>query len=233
MQRVVVTGAGGFIGHHLVTYLKERGYWVRGVDVKLPEYTAVDADEFEIADLRVREDALRVMRGIDEVYALAADMGGMGFISSNHGTILHDNLLINLNTIEAARVHGVGRYLFSSAGLRLSGAPAGPRGRRARSTRRTPTPPSRRTRYGWEKLVTERLCLLLPRRLRPRDADRPLPQHLRAVRHLRRRAREDARGALPQDRAGRGRRDRSRSGATASRRARSATSTTASRASTG
>ena len=85
MERVLVTGAGGFIGHHLVTYLKERGYWVRGVDIKRPEYTAIDADEFELADLRRREEALRVMRGIDEVYALAADMGGMGFISHNHG----------------------------------------------------------------------------------------------------------------------------------------------------
>jgi GDP-D-mannose 3', 5'-epimerase len=131
---------------------------VRGADVKLPEYAAVNADEFAIADLRLREEALRVMRGTDEVYALAADMGGMGFISSNHGTIFHDNLLMNLNTIEAARVHGTGRYLFSSTAcvypehlqdhtdvvpLREEVAyPANPQ-----------------DAYGWEKLVAERLCL--------------------------------------------------------------------------
>src|ERR671923_204240 len=106
-RRVLVTGAGGFIGHHLVTLLRERGYWVRGVDLKLPEFTEINADEFELLDLRRRDDALVAVRGVDEVYALAADMGGMGFISSNHATILHNNALINLHTIEAARPQGV------------------------------------------------------------------------------------------------------------------------------
>ena len=89
--RVLVTGAGGFIGHHLVTYLKGLGYWVRGVDIKYPEYTAVDADDFQIMDLRRWENCLEATKDIDEVYALAADMGGMGFISANHSLILHNN----------------------------------------------------------------------------------------------------------------------------------------------
>jgi nucleoside-diphosphate-sugar epimerase len=93
-RRVLVTGAGGFIGHHLVTYLKQRGYWVRGVDLKYPEYTDVDADEFELRDLRRWDECLLATRGVDEVYALAADMGGMGFISANHATILRNNALI-------------------------------------------------------------------------------------------------------------------------------------------
>ncbi len=80
-RKVLVTGAGGFIGHHLVTYLKKLGYWVRGVDIKRPEYKSTDADAFELLDLRRWENCLQATRGVEEVYALAADMGGMGFIS--------------------------------------------------------------------------------------------------------------------------------------------------------
>lgn len=105
--RVLVTGAGGFIGHHLVSYLKHEGYWVRGVDLKSPEFSESDADEFEILDRRRWDNCLQATRGVDEVYALAADMGGMGFISSHHAEILHNNALINLHTLEAARVNGV------------------------------------------------------------------------------------------------------------------------------
>src|SRR5690606_32145212 len=98
--RVLVTGAGGFIGHHLVTYLKRRGYWVRGVDIKYPEFTETDADEFELLDLRRWDNCLQATRGVDHVYALAADMGGMGFISSHHAQILYNNALINFHTLE-------------------------------------------------------------------------------------------------------------------------------------
>jgi GDP-D-mannose 3', 5'-epimerase len=157
MQRVLVTGAGGFIGHHLVTYLKERGYWVRGVDLKRPEYTEVDADEFELLDLRRRDDALLAVRDVDQVYALAADMGGMGFISENHATILYNNALINLHTIEAARLHGVERYLYSSSACVYpehlqSDADVKP----LREEDAYPANPQ--DAYGWEKLISERLC---------------------------------------------------------------------------
>src|SRR6185369_3612833 len=113
--KVLVTGAGGFIGHHLVTSLKKQGFWVRGVDIKEPEYCATDADEFELLDLRRWDNCLQATRGVDEVYALAADMGGMGFISCHHAEILHINSLINIHTLEAARVNGIKRYLYTSS----------------------------------------------------------------------------------------------------------------------
>src|SRR5690242_19950469 len=97
VRRVLVTGAGGFIGHHLVKDLVRRGYWVRGVDHDAPEYETSAAHEFQTGDLRRWEDAVAACDGIDTVYALTADMGGMGFISAHHAQILHNNSLINLH----------------------------------------------------------------------------------------------------------------------------------------
>ncbi|HJX93037.1 MAG TPA: NAD-dependent epimerase/dehydratase family protein [Pyrinomonadaceae bacterium] len=156
--KVLVTGAGGFIGHHLVTYLKNQGYWVRGVDIKLPEYTDVDADQFELLDLRRWENCLEATRGVDQVYALAADMGGMGFISAHHAEILHNNSLINIHTLDAARQNGVQRYLYTSSAciypeFKQLDANVTP----LKEEDAYPAQPQ--DAYGWEKLIAERLCL--------------------------------------------------------------------------
>lgn len=155
--RVLVTGAGGFIGSHLVKYLKAEGYWVRGVDLKYPEYDETAADEFEILDLRRWDNCLQATRGIDEVYALAADMGGMGFIQNNHSIILHNNALINIHTMEAARVNGATRYLYTSSACIYPEY-------LQKDTNVTPLkeedayPAQPQDAYGWEKLVTEILA---------------------------------------------------------------------------
>jgi GDP-D-mannose 3', 5'-epimerase len=156
--RILVTGAGGFIGHHLVTYLKKQGYWVRGVDVKYPEYKRTDADEFAQVDLRHWDDVQHVTAGIDEAYLLAADMGGMGFISTHHAQILHNNALINLHTLEAARLQKVQRLLYTSSACvypeyRQVEAAVTP----LKEEEAYPAQPQ--DAYGWEKLLTERLCL--------------------------------------------------------------------------
>jgi GDP-D-mannose 3',5'-epimerase len=156
-KRVAVTGAGGFIGHHLVSFLKSQGYWVRGIDLKRPEFSSTDADEFLVLDLRRWEACLEATRNVEEVYALAADMGGMGFISSHHAEILHNNLLISTHTLDAARQNGVRRYLYTSS------ACVYPEYRQT-STNVVPLkeedayPAEPQDAYGWEKLITERLC---------------------------------------------------------------------------
>jgi GDP-D-mannose 3',5'-epimerase len=155
--KVLVTGAGGFIGNHLVKYLKERGYWVRGVDIKLPEFSRTEADEFELLDLRRWDNCLQATRGVDEVYALAADMGGMGFISRYHAQILHNNILINTHTLDAARVNGVKRYLYtSSACVYPEYLQMETNVKPLKEEDAYPAQPQ--DAYGWEKLVSERMC---------------------------------------------------------------------------
>src|ERR1051325_10970195 len=105
-ERVLVTGAGGFIGSHLVRFLKAKGYWVRGVDQKQPEYWETAADEFLLLDLRRWENCLKASAGIDHVYTLAANMGGIGFITEVKSEVMHDNVLINTHMLEAARQAG-------------------------------------------------------------------------------------------------------------------------------
>jgi GDP-D-mannose 3', 5'-epimerase len=156
--RALVTGAGGFIGHHLVAYLKEQGYWVRGVDLKKPEYESTSADDFRILDMRLRESCLESTEGVDEVFALAADMGGMGFISGHHAEILHNNVLINTHTIDAARQNGVKRYFYTSS------ACVYPEHLQT-MTEVVPLkeedayPAEPQDAYGWEKLISERMCM--------------------------------------------------------------------------
>jgi GDP-D-mannose 3', 5'-epimerase len=155
--RALVTGAGGFIGYHLTTLLKQRGYWVRGVDLKYPEFADSRADEFEIRDLRRWEETLAATRNVDQVYNLAANMGGIGFIEHNKAVIMHDNVLINTHMIEAARQNGVLRYLYTSSACVYPGY-------LQRSVDVAPLkeedayPADPEDGYGWEKLYSERQC---------------------------------------------------------------------------
>jgi GDP-D-mannose 3',5'-epimerase len=156
--RILVTGAGGFIGHHLVKRLKADGHWVRGVDVKLPEYESSVVDEFERLDLRKYDNCLQATRGgIDEVYNLAADMGGIGYITASLADIARNNILINSHMLEASRLNGVRRFLFSSSACVYAGS-------KQKASEVTPLreedayPADPEPGYGWEKLFTEELC---------------------------------------------------------------------------
>jgi len=163
MKRACVTGAGGFIGGHLVRALKAHGYWVRGVDIKLPDFRKTAADEFVIADLRDPRDVARalVIRGgpFDEVYALAADMGGMGFISKAECEIVRHNALINLNTIHAASQLGVGRYFFASSVCVYRDMDIG----EPEMAEDGAYPAYPANEYGWEKLYSERVVMTYAR----------------------------------------------------------------------
>lgn len=156
-QRILVTGAGGFIGHHLTKRLKRDGFWVRAVDIKSPEYEPSDADEFKLLDLRLWSHCLLATSGIDEVYNLAADMGGIGYISASHAAISRNNTLINTHMLEASRVGHVKRFLFSSSACVYAQS-------KQNEAEVTPLkeedayPADAEKGYGWEKLWAEQLC---------------------------------------------------------------------------
>jgi GDP-D-mannose 3',5'-epimerase len=155
-RRSLVTGAGGFIGHHLVNALKARGSWVRGADLKHPQFGSSQADEFLLTDLRSQASCEQAAEGVDDIYALAADMGGIGYISSNHSSLSRNNILINANMLEAAIGEGTARYLFtSSACVYPSFRQSKDDATGLRESEAIPADPEKG--YGWEKLFSEQL----------------------------------------------------------------------------
>ena len=155
--KILVTGAGGFIGHHLVKYLKKKGYWVRGVDIKNPEFEKTAADDFKLLDLREFPNCLEACQGVDQVYQLAADMGGIGYITASHAEIFRNNALINLHMLEAARTRKVGNYLYtSSACIYPQYLQKNPKVKQLKEEDAYPA--DAEPGYGWEKLFSELAC---------------------------------------------------------------------------
>lgn len=161
-KTALVCGAGGFIGSHLAKRLRQEGYWVRGVDLKYPEFSETACDEFVIGDLRDPDICQRVVTlkqehfSLDEVYQLAADMGGMGFISSHDAEIMHNSALINLNMIEACRLKKVKKIFYSSSAcIYPEYNQLDPQNPKCTESSAYPAAPD--TEYGWEKLFSERL----------------------------------------------------------------------------
>ena len=156
-MRILVTGAGGFIAHHLVKRLKAEGHFVRAADIKYPEYEDSAADEFALADLRFFENCAKVSEDVDQIYHLAADMGGIGYITANHAGLTRNNLLIDTHMLEAARLAHVKSYLYTSSAcvypafLQDVEDVAG-----LKEVDAIPAEPEKG--YGWEKLVAEQLA---------------------------------------------------------------------------
>jgi len=159
MKTALVCGAGGFIGHHLVRLLKASGYWVRGVDLKHPEFCETEADDFRLLDLRLPDGcreavALAGDAPFDEVYQLAADMGGMGFIHSAECEIMTNSALINVHMVNAAADARVGRYLFASSACVYRDQEIG----EDEICEDDAYPALPDNEYGWEKLYAERMA---------------------------------------------------------------------------
>jgi len=163
MKKALVCGAGGFIGGHLVKRLKKDGYWVRGVDIKTHEFSKSKADEFFLSDLRIKENcakALKISGGFDEVYQLAADMGGMGFIHSAECEIMHNSSLINNYMIDEAVQTDARKYFFSSSVCVYRDMDFG----EPEMTEEQAYPAQPDNEYGWEKLFAERVLLAYSRK---------------------------------------------------------------------
>jgi nucleoside-diphosphate-sugar epimerase len=160
MRRVLVGGAGGFIGSHLVRRLRQEGHWVRGVDLKRPEFSPTAADEFVVGDLRKWETVLSVLEGIDDVYQLAADMGGAGYIftGEHDADVMHNSATINLNMLEAGRQQKIKRFFYSSSAcIYPEHNQKDPDNPICSEDSAYPAAPD--SEYGWEKLFSERLYL--------------------------------------------------------------------------
>lgn len=165
MKKALVCGAGGFIGGHLVKRLKEEGYWVRGVDLKENEYGNMDADEFIIGDLRDPKVVKEVVTDdLGEVYQLAADMGGAGFVftGDNDSDIMHNSALCNLNVLDETKNKGVNKIFYSSSACMYPEYnqmdPDNPK-----CSEESAYPAEPDSEYGWEKLFSERLYLTYQR----------------------------------------------------------------------
>jgi GDP-D-mannose 3', 5'-epimerase len=159
-SKVLVTGAGGFIGGHLVSRLKSEGYWVRGVDVKRHDFVEPPADEFVVGDLRDPAFVGEVVHGIDEVYQLAADMGGAGYIftGEHDACVLHNSAMINLNVLELGTRAGIKRFFYSSSAcIYPEYNQLDPDNPKCSEESAYPAAPD--SEYGWEKLFSERLYL--------------------------------------------------------------------------
>ena len=155
MKRALVCGAGGFIGHHLVKYLKRQGYWVRGADLHYPVYSRTEADHFMLGDLQDYKFCwLAVNQQCEEVYQLAAEMGGAGYIftGNNDAEIMHNSALINLNILDVCRKHGVSKVFYSSS---VCMYPAKDGIQECSESSAYPANPD--SAYGWEKIFSEQL----------------------------------------------------------------------------
>ncbi len=156
MQTALICGASGFIGTHLVRRLKNEGYWVRGVDIKAPEFSDSTANEFFLLDLRKEQDCIKALTladGFDEVYQLAADMGGMGYIESAECEIMHNNVLINTYMIDQAIKLKAKKYFYSSSACVYRDMKIG----EDALTEEEAYPALPDNEYGWEKLYSERV----------------------------------------------------------------------------